>query len=347
MNYFLSRCTLQDIVRRSDIPLKIFVLDGTSSYIKSRFLFRLAINAATKGLSCERFLSKQDYDKLAAIYIKSLNIFIIDRIYFSETINNYSNKIISFVDTDNIFLSTGVLPDDENEKLIKSKTEFLSKAAKFENAAAGLFNENRNIFLPYLDKAKVLNYILRFVSRNGLTQHASCAENTLRCISAVTPWGIHTCCETIMQSCKTIAVIRDEYKCVSSVLTGGLAQAFNQCGFETETYCCSLCEECTEHLIVPSLSLAFFTENRNHSYPFNDTGILNIHRFMKSELTPSDRISLQWNCELADDFLDEAVFSLFDAMECDNAICDEMSDRLDETAFNELFDELNDNVFNR
>lgn len=341
MNYFLSHTDGGSSFLQENNIERIYLLEGKSACIKSRLIKSVSLFAEKNGYAADVCLSKHDYDKLCAVKIIRNGVLIADSNYFNKTNANYTKTIIN---TDKFF-KNDISRDQEYIKLNKYITDNLSDSAKSENAARSLLLENKRLVVPYISKSKILNYIFRFISRNGLQEKEEKGKNEKRFITQTTPWGIHTCYETIMQSAKIVAVIRDEYKYVSSTLISGLAAAFNQCGKDTVSLYCSIDSECAEHLIVPELSAAFFTENRNHPYPFSDTGELSVRRFLKCDPPAEKKTAIRRNNELIDDFLDESVFSLFEVMEAENRICDMLADSFAEEKFNNEKDNIISDIF--
>lgn len=340
MNFFLTCVNNGLFSELKDESVKKMFLEGKSTYIKSKLMSETALFCENNGLLCERYLSKYDYDKLSAVYIPAKKLLIADSVLFSA----YPETGVKIINTDKLFnLTAADFPESiiSNEK----KASILkSDAAKFENAVKTLYYENKKTVMPYINRAKILNYILRFIKRSSLSQSEKAGKSRKKSLCAVTPWGIHTCYETVMLTCKNVIVIKDEFRCIADMLIHGLSEAFNQCGKDTVVCTCSIDQNVFEHLIVPELSLAFFTSNREHPYPFGDTGVISASRFYKEELKSSDKSSLLWNNELCDGFIDEAVYSLFEALEADNSICDFMNRYLIEEKYSKTLSELKENL---
>ncbi len=340
MNFFLTCENSGSLPELKDEAVKKIFLEGKNSYIKSKLISEAALFCENKGLLCERYLSKYDCDKLCAVYIPAKKELIADSVLFSA----YPEAGVKTVNTDSFFDLTAA---DFPESVIlseKKASELRSDAAKFENAVKMLFHENKKTLTPYINRAKILNYILRFIKRNSLSQSERTGKSVKKSLCAVTPWGIHTCYETVMLSCREVIVIKDEFRCVADILIRGLSEAFNQCGKDAVVCTCSIDPNVCEHLMIPELSLAFFTSNREHPYPFGSTGVISASRFYQEELKPSDKSSLLWNNELCDGFTDEAVYSLFEALEADNSVCDFTDGYLNEERFMQALSELKENL---
>ncbi len=340
MNFFLTCVDNGLFSELKDETVRKIFLEGKSAHIKSRLMCETALFCENNGLLCEQYLSKYDYDKLSAVYIPAKKLLIADSVLFSA----YPETGVKTVNTDELF---NLISADFPESIIlneKKAAGLKSDAAKFENAVNTLYRENKKTVMPYINRAKILNYILRLIKRSALSQSETAGKSKTKSLCAVTPWGIHTCYETVMLTCKDVIVIKDEFRCVADMLIHGLSEAFNQCGKDTVVCTCSIDRNVFEHLIIPELSLAFFTSNREHHYPFGDTGVISASRFYKEELKPSDKSSLLWNNELCDGFIDEAVYSLFEALEADNSICDFMNGYLIEEKYSKTLSELKESL---
>ncbi len=315
MNCFFNRNTITDILGKANGIDRIISLKGKSTFIKHRLISDCIINAKNHGYCCNKFLSKYDYDKFCAVYIKCKKLLVID----SELLKNaYQDIEITQINTDELFeiseLSTSFL------NLFSKKALKISNAEKYETSAAALLRENALTFSRFTDKAKILNYVLCFMQRNALRQNNIPANENILTISNTTPWGIHTCYETVAEFGPDVFIISDCTKHIASALINGFSCAFIQCGKSVEKCVCSLCPEYAEHLLIPELYLAFVCENNYHSYPYDDAAVISSRRFLKSPVPKSIYEQIRENEILAENLIDKSVFSLFDALETDNKI---------------------------
>ena len=198
---------------------------------------------------------------------------------------------------------------------------YISEAKKYESSAAAISRESAKMLFQFVDKAKILNYILRFMQRKGLRQASKNGLESTFTLGSITSWGVHTCFETVAEKCSDVYSIGDCTRNIASLLINGFSSAFRQCGKDTEKFTCSLCPEFSEHLCIPELSLAFVCENDYHPYRYSDSGEISQARFLKRNIPHCLTEKLACNEELKDELISSAVFSLYDAMERDNELC--------------------------
>lgn len=314
MKYFYSSESIQNIIDNCGGGLNIIVLKGSCPMIKSRLMKSLAGTAEAKGLTSDFFLSPLSYENNVCVYIKGNNSLICDSEYFTDSRGNaklYDIDSICGLQNDSKIISD----------LKKRKGIFLSYAAKEKNSALLLERENRRLSSKYISKPKILNYILRFISRNKLQHCRRKGEICTRFLSSVTAWGVHSLYETVFESCERIFTLSGKVRGINSMLISGLSEAFLQYGYNVTVFKCSLTGE-SEHLCIPELSLAFFSDNDYHTLPYGRTGEIHTERFFSSEIPSDIRFRMMLNNEHIDDYISNAVFSAYDALEMQSSVSD-------------------------
>ena len=316
MNCFFNSAVLKCLSNENNGINTALLINSESSELKHRLISVCVTRAEKDGLSCLKFLSKYDYDKLCAVYIKSRKVFIGDKGIIPDL---HEFPTVEIIDADKIYEKS--FNKDIVNGLKSQRTQYISDSAKYENSAAVISRESAKMFSQFVDKAKVLNYILRFIQRNKLHQSSKSGIESTYTLGNITSWGVHTCFESVAEKCSDIYTIGDFPKCTASLLINGFSSAFLQCGKNTEKFTCSLCPEFSEHLCVPELSLAFVCENDYHPYRYSDSGEISQARFLKRNIPHCLTEKLACNEELKDELISSAVFSLYDAMERDNELC--------------------------
>ncbi len=339
MKYFFTSQSIQSILQTQEKEINAFVLKGSCPLIKSKLLYEAVNKASEQGFTCEKFLSPFNYEELACVYIKGKNILICDGEYLD--LPPGENKII---DIDK--LCGAQLPAERLAKLERSKYKTLSRAAKEKNSAAILQRENERMSLKYISKPKILNYILRFIGRNGITPLGETGKRLIRSISSITAWGVHSLYETVFEECSRIYTVTGNLKCAKSMLISGLGEAFVQLGCDAAVFNCSLTGE-PEHLCVPALSLAFLSDNDYHFLPYVQSGEIHTERFLKAKLPESVKFRMNLNDEQIDDYIGKTVFSMYDVFETHNAITelifDIQNEYFDKTLKHRIISEIMDN----
>lgn len=337
MKYFLMPKTYEEFLNSPHTSNKILILDGSCSKLKSKLLEELCVCAKSRGLLLEKFYSPYDYDSICAIYIKKLRYFIIDN-DFTDYAPGNSIKI----DTDKVFSES--INKAEISKNLTKRNILLSNLARAENSARLLFAENKRIMSKYVCKPKILNFVLRFAMRNKLYQSEEIGKCSVRTLSSITAWGVHSFYETIYEHQSNIISLSGPHRNASSILISGLNEMFCQCGYDTTLYKCSLTGD-NEHLSIDRLSLAFVTDNDYHTIPYGEAGRIHTNRFINFKIPESAKLQAILNEEQADNFIGDAVFSAFDALEVQNKSSDNLYDLIDEEKKENLTNEIISLVF--
>ena len=328
MKYFFSSESADSIISRCGSELNIFSIKGSCTLLKSKVLYDIANEASNAGLSCEKFLSPFDYDKVAGIYIKGKNSLIYDSEYYTS----------GFVEKKTFDIDEISNPDIQSKRIAELETKknvFLSCFAKEKNSASILQKENDYLTMKYISKPKILNYILRFISRNKFTPSEHTGTASVRTLGSITAWGVHCLYETILEECNRIFTVSGKVKHINSLLISGLAEAFMQYGYDVTVFKCSLTGE-AEHLCIPELSLAFLSDNDYHTLPYGQAGEIHCERFLKSNIPENIRFQTVLNNEQIDDCISKAVFAMFDALEIQNTISDVLFDKQSESFTDKL-----------
>lgn len=316
MNCFFSSAVLKNLTSENAGIRSAVLIHSESSELMHRLLSSCVARAERNGLSCHKFLSKYDYDKLCAVYIKNRKAFIGDKAIIPD-LHEFST--VKIIDADEIYEST--LDKSVVGKINSQRKLYISEAEKYESSAAVISRESAKMLFQFVDKAKILNYILRFMQRKGLRQASKDGLESTFTLGSITSWGVHTCFESVAEKCSDVYSICDCTRNIASLLINGFSSAFRQCGKDTEKFTCSLCPEFSEHLCIPELSLAFVCENDYHPYRYSDSGEISQARFLKRNIPHCLTEKLTCNEELKDELISSAVFSLYDAMERDNELC--------------------------
>lgn len=328
MKYFFSSESVDSIINGCGSELNVFSIKGSCPLLKSKALYEIANEASNNGLSCEKFLSPFDYDKLAGVYIKGKNSLIYDSEYYTSGF--CETKTFDIDEIGNSGVQSKRIAESETKKNV-----FLSCFAKEKNTASILQKENDYLIMKYISKPKILNYILRFISRNKFMPTERTGTSSVRSLSAITAWGVHCLYETVLEDCNRIFTVSGKIKHINSLLISGLAEAFVQYGYDVTVFKCSLTGE-AEHLCIPALSLAFLSDNDYHTLPYGQSGEIRCERFLRSKIPENIRFQTVLNNEQIDDCIGKAVFAMFDALEIQNTISDVLFDKQNENFANKL-----------
>lgn len=302
----------------------IVMIFGGAAEIKSRILLKISDALMNKGEDTESFVSKFDSNILCAVKTTDRNIIIADGNYFTRICLYYPSVCEKTFGLDS-YLSGDILKKYKSDLLsnMNKSESFILRAKKFENAAVAVKSDLKRLVLPYIDREKISNYTVRFLNKNGLSPSHEKKLEKIRSISCVSSWGIYADFSPFKGLERTY-LINDNTGLLSEFLLKAISFAACECGCECTSYLCGLTGD-VEHLIIPELSIGFFTENKNHRYPYENEIAVSTGRFLSACNNEDFKEQKVMNEKLLSDFLDEAVFSIYEAAHLDsqnNAIFD-------------------------
>ncbi len=294
-----------------------YLLQGENEWAKQMLFSALCKTAAKENLPFVRVLHAKNAAETVAVYLPQAHRFAADADYFAalgnmhESTKRYRMPVPEFLSSDREF-SYGVSK--------KAAAEAEARAAQFLRLAAHARKKSAESLCAYADRAKILRAVLELA--DFAAPHAQKNRGKVlfrRHLSAVTAWGIHTVYNPFHQSGLRTAVLRDVFGGVSPLFLQGLAAACTEIGLDVWLYTEPLTET-PAHLVLPACNLAFFTENDLHPFPFRASGALGASRFVKRSAARAVLPELKKRRAEADDALECAAFSLYEAGEAQTVL---------------------------
>lgn len=186
--------------------------------------------------------------------------------------------------------------------------QLLVKAASFTNEAFRLQREN-------LDEDSLLKYAAGVAAREFPEGHGEGQEHR-RYLSAVTSQGVLTFFETAQALCPRLYILSDDHGAASALLLSELRKRALSAGLTVISCHCPLFPESRlEHLLIPSLGLAFLTSNRVHTADFPAFCRIHAARFCDTEALQSHKQRLSFCHRSSAELLDGAAAALAEAHE--------------------------------
>lgn len=146
MNCFFSSAVLKNLTSENAGIRSAVLISSESSELVHRILSSCVARAERDGLSCLKFLSKYDYDKLCAVYIKNRKIFIGDKAIIPD-LHEFSTA--KTVDADLIYEST--LDKSVVGKFNSQRKLYISEAEKYESSAAVISRESAKMLSQFVE----------------------------------------------------------------------------------------------------------------------------------------------------------------------------------------------------
>ncbi len=244
---------------------------------KSTMMKRLAERS---GQYVERLHCSSDPDSLDGVIFPKNNAAIIDATAPHIVEPNYpgaKQTVVSLFDT----LDDQILKEHSTEiiQLFDRCSELQKSANRCISSASLLLHEQQMIALSALDHKKLSGYTEHLAQRL-LPSTGKTGKEHLRLLSAVTPKGVVCYRNSIVAAADKIIVFEDEQGAAAQKAISILRNAALQAGYEIYTCLCPLSQsETAEHLLIPSLGLAFVTSNRWHPMQFEQQQTVHCSRF--------------------------------------------------------------------
>ena len=193
-------------------------------------------------------------------------------------------------------------------KVTEECTQCHVRGRKFIAAASSFLAESARIVLEYTDQTKIHRSAARIAAREFGSCKTIPGKEYRRFLSAVTPQGLITFHETLLTLCARVYSIEDEYGASSQILLEDLRRRALEAGYEVYTCVCPLStHEKIDHLMIPSIGVAFTTSNPWHKADFPVYRRIHAARFTDMERLRLRKQVLSFNRRAARELLSEAV----------------------------------------
>ena len=205
---------------------------------------------------------------------------------------------------------------EEIRALFAQNAALRGRAARYIASAGSLLLDSRRAEACSTDFEKVRRYVKRLAARL-LPRKGGAGSEQIRLLSAVTPQGPVFYSQTIRALADRSIVFRDEYGAASRFLFEQIRAEALARGYEIITCPCALHpEDKIDHILIPSLRLAFVTDNGWHSAPLPGQQAVRCSRFWDKSNLSSFRARLRFNARAAQELVQQAVDLMASAKTC-------------------------------
>ena len=184
------------------------------------------------------------------------------------------------------------------------------RAERFLASAATLLGDNARVAATALDSDKLIQFTERLAERElagAAAVSSEGAEDVM--LSAVTPDGIRVLYDTLHALCARVYVVEDDFGVVAPQMLEVLRRYAVDSGV-AYVACMSPLSAAVEHLLFPSISVAFTTANRCMAADFPAFRRIHATRFMDEELLRNSRQLMSFGRRAAFELLQEASGAL-------------------------------------
>ncbi len=275
----------------------VFIIKGGPGTGKSSFMKYFAVKASDQGFKTLLCPCSSDPDSLDAVILPEKKIVIMDGTSPHTVDPSYPGaceKILNF----------GRFWNDDSFKTEKKgiiettlRNKMLHKtASRYMQAAGQLIADNHKTALACTDKAKTLQFAQKLCHRLiPANPGASCGAEWVRFIEGITPVGIVSYAGTVTGEAQKTVIINDEYGSASNIIINYVREYALKNGYEIITLKNPfLPSSLTDHIIIPSLSLAFATENEYMHFS-DDSRRIHARRFVSQKQLHLSRERMKFN----------------------------------------------------
>jgi len=299
------------------------ILKGGPGTGKSTLMKKLATKLYNGGYYVEQGFCSADPNSLDVVLAPEIGFSIFDGTAphtFDPTMPGVSEHIIDLsVAWDKDYLKKH---SEEIGELTKLNKSFHTKVADFLKVAS--FFESQSVLLcnRFLDREKLERYVLRLASREIPAQKGvEKGKEHTRFLSAVTPDGVVVQHDSVVALAEKIITIHDEYGIAAPYIASYIGDYALENGYDVyKCYCPLFPQFKVEHIIIPQLSLAIFTENNYHQSIDEVSKRIHASRFFLKDESIKHQEKLAFYKKAKKEFVDEAVRKLSLALDTHNRL---------------------------
>ena len=299
------------------------ILKGGPGTGKSTLMKKMANKLYNEGYYVEQGCCSADPNSLDVVYAPELSFSIFDGTAphtFDPTMPGVSEHILDLsVAWDKEYLQKhseeiGMLTKS-NKELHAKASDYLKVASLFESQAVVLCNGD-------LDREKIKRFAIRLANREIPTRrNVERGRELKRFLSAVSPEGIVVQHDSVVALAEKIITIHDEYGTASPYIVSFIGDYALNMGYDVyKCYCPLFPKFKVEHIIIPQLSLAIFTENNYHKSIDESSKRIHATRFCYKDDIQKHQEKLNFYKKAKKEFVDEAVRKLSLALDTHNRL---------------------------
>lgn len=322
------------------------ILKGGPGTGKSTIMKRVAEKMEKRGYYVERGYCSADPQSLDIVLVPEINFSICDGTSphtIDPTLPGVTEHIIDLsVAWDKKYLKSHF---NEIAELTLANKQQHKKAAEYIKIASSVETQNLILCNNFIDKEKLDRYIKRLENRI-ITERTDYKEGKehKRFLSAITPDGIDVRYDSVVALSEKIITIEDEYSIVSPYIIKKLSDYAVRMGYDVyKCYCPLFPEFKAEHLIIPTLKTAIFTQNGYHYSIDDESKVTHASRFCDKDGLSTIKEKLMFGKSAKKELINEAVKKM--------SIAKDLHDRLEEyyikaTDF-DVINEISERIINK
>lgn len=285
-----------EIIPQEDAD-RLIIIKGGPGVGKSTFMKKVGEEMLQKGYDVEFLHCSSDNNSLDGVKVPALKIAFID----GTSPHVVDPKSPGAVDE---ILNFGEFWNEEGirvhkEDIIKTSKEvsaLFARAYKYLKAAYAIYEDSTVINSYALNQGKLNTFTAKLVNEIFADYYISKETGKQRSlfVSAITPKGFYNYLDNLLANYKVYefkgGVATGEEKILEKIKTAALER-----GLYIETYYCALNPYKLEHLLIPTLNIAFTTSNEYHSSSVLKISSTDMRQFFNDRILDNNKDALAQN----------------------------------------------------
>lgn len=310
-HFFMNANTPQGFLSRADQLYnvrdgwKAYILKGGPGTGKSEFVKKVGEAVAKAGYSPEYIHSVID-DSIEGVVFPALKTCVIDGTPPRSVEPKYPGVVETVVQLGDCWNEKKLFEQHEKIVLLSIKiSSAYDRVYRFLAASSTLQNDTYRLAYECTDTSKIDKYAIRIAKRE-FTQKRRQGRETQRFLSGITSQGVN-CHQETLDHYNKVFVIEDEFG-IGRLLLSKLRNYSLSAGYDViSCYCPSSPADKLEHLLIPSLSIAFVTSNHYHKFDGKEFRHIHIRRFLDLDTMKLRRHRIAFNRRASRELISEAV----------------------------------------
>jgi len=296
---FYNACSMQ----------KVYLITGGINSASSMLIKLVSDNVTALGFCAHQISNALCSHQLDAVYFPELGACLSNGGERGSFSVQYPIAIENVVSLSPCFDNDAIRENARDiTQMFREEKSVKLRASGFLSAAQSLINDSKIIQRKCIDMGKISRYASRLARREFDVKSDKKGMENRRFLSSITPKGVETYTQTLLNMCERFYIFSDRYGAVTDYLLGIIKQCALDSGYDVVAcYCPMSGGFAVEHLIIPELSLCFFSDKSYHSAEFIDHRKVSSNRFTNLDLLSENKRRLCFNNKGANEMLGEAV----------------------------------------
>lgn len=306
--------SLYDQLISIETATAVYILKGGPGCGKSTLMRKVAHAAAGAGIRVEYILCSGDPASLDAVILPDLGVALVDGTAPHVVEAKCPGAVEHYVNLDSCYDSAALSP--LRQELMACTTDYKNcyqRAYRCLSAASQIAEDLRSTLLTPALEEKMQKRVAGILSREvRRSKKPLPGRVTQRFLSAITHAGPQFLFETAKLQCPRIYELADNYGLAYTMLSHLLA-GFTAAGYDVVACPSPMAPERLEHLLIPSLELAFLTSSLAAPLPERPYRRIRLDAMSETELLRHNRPRLRFSKKISASLVEESINSLAQA----------------------------------